>query len=391
MTPLRRRSARSFSTGNDAAGIQEKQIFQDRDMKMTIVNILLVANVIVIAMLLATGFSGYLNPERFTRLHLIGFAFPAFLLANALFVAVWLCVDWHKVYVPALGFLLAYSPVMTYFPLNMYKEVPDDAIKVLSFNVFNFNKANIPEDEPNPILEYIARSGADIVCIQEFSDVPGQDSLWQEMRREYPYHDSMNNGSSGSSTIAMYSKFPIKAKEMLPIVSENNLAGVFTVEIGNQEVKVINAHLETVGFSVEDKNKFSKMVHGGTNRKGIKEDSKDLLSKLAHSAAKRAAQARVIDSYVRENRDTPVIFCGDINDHPLSYVHNTIAKNLNDCYRETGHWAGFSMHYYSMHVRIDNIMCNDHWDIYDCVVDNSVKHSDHYPIFSHIKLKGSGK
>lgn len=84
-------------------------------MKMTIVNMLLVANIIVIAMLLATGFSGYLNPERFTRLHLIGFAFPAFLLANALFVAVWLSVDWQKVYVPALGFLLAYSPVMTYF------------------------------------------------------------------------------------------------------------------------------------------------------------------------------------------------------------------------------------------------------------------------------------
>lgn len=360
-------------------------------MKETISHILLYANIIIIVMMLAAGFSGRLNPETFRHLHLIGFTFPAFLFANAAFVAIWLFVDWGKVIVPAIGFLLAYSPVMTYFPINRYKDVPADAMKVLSFNVYNFNPTDVPEGEPNPILEYIAHSGADIVCMQEFADIKGQDSIWQEINREYPYHDILRGDSSGSSTIAMYSKFPVKAKENLRIKSRNNLAGVFTIDIGGREVKVINAHLETVGFSMEDKSKFSRMVHGGTDKREIKRDSKNLLVKLADSAGKRASQARDIDEYVRKNSGTPIIFCGDINDHPLSYVHNTIAENLQDCYREAGHWAGYSMHYYSMHVRIDNIMCNDYWEIYDCVVDNSVKQSDHYPIYSHIKFKDTGK
>ncbi|MCM1078473.1 MAG: endonuclease/exonuclease/phosphatase family protein [Bacteroidales bacterium] len=360
-------------------------------MKTAAMRILLYANIIVIAMMLATGFAGLLNPETFTHLHLIGFAFPAFLLANVAFIVIWLFFDWKKVCVPALGFLLAYSPVMTYFPVNAYKEVPADAIKVMSFNVFAFNNEGITEGEPNPILEYITQSGADIVCIQEFTDIRGQDSLWHEMNRIYQHNDTVRGNSAGSGSVALYSKFPIKAKEKLPIKSANNLAGVFTIDIDGRDVKVINAHLETVGFSMEDKNKFSQMVHGDTDRGEIKKDSKTLLSKLAESAVKRASQARTIDEYVKANSNTPVIFCGDINDHPLSYVHNTIAENLKDCYRETGHWAGYSMHYYSMHVRIDNIMCSDHWNIYDCIVDRSVTQSDHYPIFSHIKLKDTDR
>lgn len=357
------------------------------EMKKATTSILLAANIIIIAMMLATGFSGHLDPEKFTYLQLTGFAFPAFLAANAAFVAVWLFMDWKRVYVPAVGFLLAYSPVMTYFPINTYRDVPEDALKVLSFNVYAFNTDDVPEGEPNPILEYITQSEADIVCIQEFTNIVGQDSLWREMDRIYQYSDTLTGDSAGSVTVAMYSKYPIKAKEKLHIRSSKNAAGVFTVEMDGRQVKVINAHLETVGFSNEDKSMFSQMVHGNTDRREMKRESKTLLTKLAESSVIRSAQARIIDDYVRANSGTPLIFCGDINDHPLSYVHNTIARHLNDCYREAGHWAGYSMHYHSMYVRIDNIMCSNHWNVYDCVVDKSVTLSDHYPIYCRMKLK----
>ncbi|MDE5986992.1 MAG: endonuclease/exonuclease/phosphatase family protein, partial [Prevotella sp.] len=236
-------------------------------MKKATTNILLAANIIIVAMMLATGFAGYLNPATFTYLQLSGFAFPAFLAANAAFVAVWLFVDWKRVYVPALGFLLAYSPVMTYFPVNTYKDVPEDALKVLSFNVYAFNTDDAPEGEPNPILEYITQSEADIVCIQEFTHIVGQDSLWHEMERIYQYNDTLKGDSAGSVTVAMYSKYPIKAKEKLHIRSSKNAAGVFTVEMDGRQVKVINAHLETVGFTNEDKSKFSQIVHGNADRR----------------------------------------------------------------------------------------------------------------------------
>lgn len=51
----------------------------------------------------------------------------------------------------------------------MSGSVPDSTLKVLSFNVQNFGYSadGSPGDGPNPIISYLARSKADIICCRK--------------------------------------------------------------------------------------------------------------------------------------------------------------------------------------------------------------------------------
>ena len=356
-------------------------------MKKVICRLLACANIIVIAGMLATGFAGCINPAHHPYLSLIGFAFPAFLLANLLFVVVWVFVRPVYMLLPAAGLMLAYSPVRSYSPVNLTEEPPAGALKVLSYNVFYFNSDNLPPDVPNPILKYLIASEADIICLQEYVPLVGQDSLLREMDRIYPYMAVMASDgyvAAGGTRLAIYSKYPITEQERIDITTRGNTLGVFTVDVNDKPVRVINAHLETVGFSKEEKTHFSEIVHGVSEKEEMKHKSRVLLDKLAESAKIRGPQADEINAYIERHAGERIIFCGDINDHPLSYVRQTIAENLTDCYRETGRWMGYTFEYHSMYVRIDNIMCSEHFTPYSCTVDKSIRESDHYPIYCYL-------
>lgn len=49
------------------------------------------------------------------------------------------------------------------------ENIPDKAFKIMSYNVRGFDWLVGDEARENPILSYIANSGADIVCMQEFA------------------------------------------------------------------------------------------------------------------------------------------------------------------------------------------------------------------------------
>lgn len=343
------------------------------------------ANIIIILMMLITGYAHFINPASHNYLSLLGFAFPAFLLADLVLVVVWLFIRWEYVFLPVAGLLLAYFPAQTYTPVNVFRDAPPSAIKVLSYNVLGFNAAEAPEGQPNPILEYLELSNSDIICLQEYHHIAGNDSLWNLIEKSYPYQDTLR--SETGTTLALLSRFPIRGKEHIDIPAHNNLAGAFRVDMRGEEVIVVNVHLQSVGFSNEDKAQFAEMVHGKMKRDSVKTQSKLLISKLAESAAVRAVQADSVNAFIERHKDKRIILCGDFNDHPLSYVHHTIAQNLNDCYVASGHFTGYTMSYNSMYVRIDNIMCSDHWNAYNCSVDKSITLSDHYPISCYLDAK----
>lgn len=350
-------------------------------------HIMLYANIIVIIGMMLTGYSGYINPERYHLLSVLGYAFPAFLFANMTFLVVWVLCHLRYVIVPLLGFLLAYSPVRSYFPVNISKEVPEGAIKVLSFNVYGFKDQ---EERPKAILEYIIHSDADIVCAQEFTQVWRHDSLLHILDSIYQYRDTLNSRGyrfPKGDVVAVMSKFPIVGKEAIPIRTAGNTLGVFKLDIDGDTVHVINAHLETVGLSEAEKSEFSEMMHGKKERNDVKQNSKFFAHKIADATAIRAPQADAINEYVRRHPGASIILCGDFNDHPLSYVHHTAADRLTDCYRATGMGPGFTFHYHSMYFRIDHIMCSDNWQPYNCVVDKSIDKSDHYPIYCYLHSK----
>lgn len=345
---------------------------------------MLYANIIVIIGMMLTGYSGYINPERYHLLSVLGYAFPAFLFANMAFLVLWVLCRLRYTIVPLLGFLLAYSPARSYFPVNMSKEVPEGAIKVLSFNVYGFKDQ---DERTKSILEYIINSDADIVCAQEFTQVWHYDSLMHILDSIYQYRDTLHSRGyrfPDGDVVAVMSKFPIVDRDVIPIHTAGNTLGLFKLDIDGDTVHVINAHLETVGLTEEEKSDFSKIVHGKKDHADVKQSSKFFAHKIADATAIRAPQADAINEYIRCHPDASIILCGDFNDHPVSYVHNTISDRLTDCYRETGLGPGFTFHYHTMYFRIDYIMCSGNWQPYNCVVDKSIDKSDHYPIYCYL-------
>ena len=312
------------------------------------------ANIVTIVLMLLVGYSDRINPAGHYYLATIGLAFPAFLILNMGFLILWVMIKPRAVLIPLLGYLLCYGPIHIYMPLNLKKEVPQGAIKVISYNVLSFAGWETPPGTDNAILSYLRKQNADILCLQEAAtNELGKNRIDAVLDPLYQYKDTAWIGNYHSLTL--YSKFPILTREHIKYPSAGNMSMAYRLKIGRDTVIVVNNHLESVGFSQEEKEQFRTFTKG--ELKGEK------------------AKGRSI------------ILCGDFNDSPISYTRHKIAENLTDCYVETGNGPGISYHYSRFWVRIDNIMCSSHWQPYACKVDNSIKMSDHYPVVCWLKKK----
>ena len=340
------------------------------------------ANVVTVALMLLIGYSDRINPVEHSFWANAGLVFPVFLAVNVGFLVFFLIFRKKYALVSVAGFLLGYAPIRKYCPFNISRDVPPGSVKVLSYNVHGFVADNPPEDSPNPILDYVLGSDADIVCLQE---ARLNDAIINAVSGVYAHVDSVIHPGRGDCLV-LFSKYPILSKDRIDYESKGNLSAAFTVKIGADTVTVVNNHFEASGLSLADRAGFKKMVKGDAGKDTIKAESRRLAEKLGRSVRIRAPQAEAVAGYVARRRG-PVILCGDFNDSPISYAHRTLDKVLTDCYVATGNGPGISYHHNAIFVRIDNIMCSSHWTPYGCKVDRSARHSDHYPIYCWLKRK----
>lgn len=357
-----------------------------RQIKKVTLQMIAGANVVTAVLMLLIGLSDRISPVSHPLMASAGLAMPLFIFLNLCFLVFFAIFKRRYLVVPFLGFLVCYFPIRAYCPLNVGGDAPEGAIKVLSYNVFSFATADVPEGEPNPIMQYIKESGAAIVCLQEAQMNSERIGFFKDT---YQYCDTMKALDNGEC-VTLLSKYPILKKERIKYKSRGNVSAAFTLKIGADTVCVINNHLETTGLSKEDRSGFRNMVKGKSDSDTMRVESKRLLVKLGDAASIRALQADAVAEYVRNCRRS-VILCGDFNDNPISYVHRTIANGLTDCYIATGNGPGFSYYHNAILVRIDNIMCSDEWRPYGCKVDRSIAASDHYPIYCWLEKSPDSK
>lgn len=344
------------------------------------------ANVASIVLMLLVGYSDRLDPVEHPILANAGLAFPVFLFINFCFLVFFLIFRKKYALVPIAGFILGYQPIRTYCPLNIRRDVPAGAIKVLSYNVHGFVPGKPVDDGSDPILDYIIGSDADIVCLQE-ARLDGR--ILNCVKGVYEYADSVIHPAH-SDCLVLLSKYPILSKEHIEYKSKGNLSAAFKVDIGGDTVTVVNNHFETTGLSKSDRAGFKDMVKGKSDKDTIKAESKRLARKLGEAVRIRAPQVDAVAAYVKECRG-PVILCGDFNDSPISYARRTLGNVLTDCYIASGNGPGISYHHNAFFVRIDNIMCSADWRPYRCKVDRSNGYSDHYPIYCWLKRVEKGE
>ena len=108
---------------------------------------------------------------------------------------------------------------------------------------------------------------------------------------------------------------------------------------------------------------------------------------LADAVPIRAAQADTIARIIRNTTTPSIIVCGDFNTSPFSYAHRIIANGLHDAFTQSGCGFGVSYNKNGFYFRIDHILISPDLRSYQCTVDKSIKHSDHYPIWCYISKK----
>lgn len=361
-----------------------------KQLKTFTVRMVAGANISTVGVMLFVGFADYFDPVSHPMPACLGLTFPIFLLINLCFLIFWLMFKRRMAIIPVAGYLLAYVPVRIYMPLNLPSDMPDDVIKVLSYNVQGYKGTPRYDGSFDKIFDYISWSGADIVCLQE--DLGVNSAGKARLDSLYAYTDTTHVGSkSGINAVGLYSHYPILRKERIDYPSEGNGSVAYYLLVEGDTVLVINNHFESNHLSLDDRRIYKEMLKGDVRKDTAKAESKKLIFKLAEAVAQRGPQADSVHSYIERHRRYPMIVCGDFNDNPISYTRRTVAKGLTDCYVSTGRGIGLSYNQKGFFVRIDNLLCSEHFKPYNCKVDNKIDASDHYPVFCWLKKQDNHK
>jgi len=357
--------------------------------------IIFILNALALITLLLAAFSDRVSPFREVFFSYLGLFFPFIFLFNLLLFFVWIFTkQWKLAGMNFLVFLICISSIHTYFTIHLKtKDIPDDCIKILTYNVMRFGYPDVKkQDESNKILQFILDNDADIVCIQEFGI---SDYSFKMMKKKditslinkYPYNnlDKFPKASEIYGN-AIFSKFPILSEEKVPYKSyAYDGSVVFELDVKGKKVTLINNHLESNKLSQEERDDYFKMTQD-MNSRSFDVFTKMMTKRLTPSYKQRALQAQMISKIIDENKNPYIIVCGDFNDTPISYTRHKIKGNLRDAFVDTGCGLGITYNRYRFLFRIDYILYNSNIKAYNCTV-GSLSTSDHYPVWCYLQLK----
>jgi endonuclease/exonuclease/phosphatase family metal-dependent hydrolase len=350
-------------------------------------------NGIVIILFVLSAFSDRISPETSVLFSYLGLGFPVLCILNLCFIIYWIFLwEWRFILVGLFSFLICKSAVTRYFPYNKKEEVisNEQILKVLTYNVMGFGYKDHSAKAPNPIIEYIVKSNADIVCLQEY--IVGTSPKYLTNKKVfkalkmYPYRSLI---PIGSSNIAVFSKYPISKSRKIKYDTTSNGSSIHELDIKGKKLTLINNHLESFKLTTEDKSHYSAFIKN-MNTETLDGLKSSIEHKLGPAFKVRARQAEVVADEIKKIKTDYILICGDFNDTPISYVYRTIRGDLKDAYVEAGCGPGITYHENFYLFRIDNILHSKNLNPVNCTVDR-VDYSDHYPMWCSLEMKSEQK
>lgn len=347
---------------------------------------LLLINIFVCGVFILCAFSQQIPAEKLPIISLAGMAFPIALGAVVAFLVFWLLFYKRLCWLSLITLLVCCTQIYSMVPINISDiRAPRGAMKILSYNVLS-----VGVDEKNPILQYLAKSKADIICLQEANAAHlkkyDQSAEWM---KDYPYrtYRMPHGGTREARDICCISKYPILSLKNVRFPNSGNCYSEYTLDVEGDTITLFNCHLQSFALNEEDKNLYEEIISHPKESLPTS-GTKELLKKLREANAKRSVQADSLAKHIEQalgNGPTPrtVIVCGDFNDTPISYSHYRVTRLLKDAHTLSGNGFGFSYNRNKMFFRIDHILASHNLKPYRCKVDHSIKESDHYPIYSY--------
>ncbi|WP_286845691.1 MULTISPECIES: endonuclease/exonuclease/phosphatase family protein [unclassified Proteiniphilum] len=357
--------------------------------------IIFATNVVAIILLFSSFLSWNISPLKTNLFSYIGLGFGIIFFLNAGYLAFWIIFSkWKLAFVSLAAIMLCHKPVTTFFPLNIKSpKVPENTIKVLTYNVQGFPEERNKNTTDHPILEYISSTDADIVCLQEYLVSKTGQSIFSQrdvnrILNKYPYRSVTGLESSGKYHIfglACFSKYPIEKTQEVVFESSYNGAAIYTINIDGARYAVANVHLESNSIKDEDKKLYSDFLQNSDSVK-LEQVTTNIRAKLGGAYRMRVNQVEKVKRLIDAQDARGTIICGDFNDTPISYAYSQMKKGLKDAYVSTAFGPGITYHEDLFLFRIDYILHSTNIYAYATKVDK-IKYSDHYPLRTHLRLK----
>jgi endonuclease/exonuclease/phosphatase family metal-dependent hydrolase len=356
-------------------------------------------NVLALVVLLLSCLAEYIEPAKFWQLSFIGFAFPVVLIINVFFLILWILKRDAFGLISLVGIVLTWNFIQSTFALNFREVYKEEGIKLMTWNVKNFDLYNWTQNEKTreQMMALIRQENPDVLCMQEFysnnqlfkniefvSDSLGykyfyfppsielnklpktklQKTLWQE---------GLLNQQWG---VATFSKFPITDTGRIDF--NNSFANncIYTdLDIHGRYVRLYNVHFQSMHLGYDD---YATLDSLEDNKTASWKSMKSIFRKVKRAFTKRSEQANAVAERIREFDGTQIL-CGDFNDVPVSYTYNTAIGSLQDAFVKKSKGFGATFANKLSIFRIDYALFDETIKI------NSLKTirkrlSDHYPV-----------
>lgn len=362
------------------------------------------ANIAAAAALTLSYLSRYVSPAKVWWLALFGLGYGTFLLLNLAFVLVWLWRRSRKFLVSLFLILVGIGNAFSIVEPGWFTTQPPDntryvtPIKFMSFNVRLFDLYNWfhNQETRNNIFQFLREESPDIVCFQEFytsesakQRFRNRDTLVRVLGTPYSHVEyTISLRGTDHWGIATYSKYPIVGQKAVRFRSKSGNIFIYTdIKVGDDTLRVYNAHLESIRFHKEDYRFIENLGKDEVDQDELA-GGLNILRRLRLAFRKRASQVETIHSHIQTS-PYPVVLCGDFNDTPVSYTVNILSDDLKDAFRESGKGFGKTYSGSFPSFRIDYIFHDKTLKSFGYKTHHS-QLSDHFPISCYLSWKKRG-
>ena len=329
-------------------------------------NILYAINCLFAVALIFSYISPFIDPNITWFFSFFGLGFPFLLIANLLFILIWLLIYPRYAIMSCLLLVMGYSAITKTVGLNSQKK--DKGLSVMTYNIGNsrfelWKKKNT--SAINRFRKFILDNNPDIICIQE-----RHSKLLPQYEKIFEGYSLYPDSQLGT---AIYSKYPIINQGNIPFNTSFHNATWADIKVGNKTIRIYCTHLSS-----------NQVPNLTDNVREIWDETKFILEKYNHHAIKRVHQLRLLLAHAKTS-PYPVVICGDFNDVPQSYIYAVVAKEYKDAFCESGTGLVQTLKGNFIGLRIDYTFTSDVLEILSHkVIETDI--SDHYPVMTTLGL-----
>jgi endonuclease/exonuclease/phosphatase family metal-dependent hydrolase len=351
--------------------------------------------IILTGIFIVACFSSYVSPDSFSYMPLLAIAFPYFFIAVLIVALINLARNKKLAVIMLVMLLLGFinlSHIIAFnFNTKQGASKNDSSLRIMTWNVQDFVDLRITSNTPSKMLNLIAKNNADIVCVQEFTNIEGakkrvcvrekMDSLG------YKYYFMSNDDYTVGKHVvqtrgtAVFSKIPFSDSGRININATDENENLVYVDINfkDKPLRIYTAHLKSFSLYKDTQNSRQDVYEITYNRK------RTIQYKLRDVERFHQREVAIVHSSMAQT-SLPVIYCGDLNAVPSSYTYHILRNNFQDAFLEKGSGIGATFYKIAPMLRIDYCFVDKRLKILNCFVINE-KLSDHYPVVTDLQWK----